>query len=267
MMARTHWGALLAAAFACAGCAPQPEHDHAHAEADHGPPPAPAGAPSLVPGLEPRVTVVTYHDIVEREKGVWFDTTERELLAQLDAIAASGGTFVSLQDLDDRLTEGKEVPVRSYLVTFSDGYRGVFERAWPVLREREIPFVVFMHTGHVGSELGRPKMTWGQLRELDGSGLGRVESQTVTHPEDLTRLDDVALQGEFLESKAVLEQELDRPVTALAYPNGKFDERVAAQARAAGYRLAFTEELITAESSPDLWRIGRFLHSKVPKPK
>lgn len=210
------------------------------------------------------MTVVTYHDIVAGEKGVWFDTTEREFVGQLEAIAASGGTFVSLQDLDDRLTKGKELPAASYLVTFSDGYRGVFERAWPVLRKRSIPFVVFMHTGHVGSEQGRPKMDWGQLRELDGSGLGRVESQTVSHPEDLTRLDDVALRGEFLESKAVLEQELGRPITALAYPNGKFDERVAAQARAAGYRLAFTEELTMAESSPDLWRIGRFLHSKVP---
>lgn len=223
-------------------------------------------SPSLVPGLEPRTTVVTYHDIVESKKGVWFDTSLQEFLTQLDAIERSGGAFIALDALDGRLTKGMDVPERTYLVTFSDGYRGVYERAWPVLRERRIPFVVFMHTGHVGSEKGRPKMTWEQLRELDRSGLGRVESQTVSHPADLTRLSDEEVLREFRESKATLERELGREVTALAYPNGKFDERVARLAREAGYRFAFTEELHAAEASPDLWRIGRWLHSRVRTP-
>lgn len=249
-----------------AGCAPDKPRVGTvpvrHTESEVSEP----ATPELVPGLEPRVTVVTYHDIVQGKKGVWFDTTEQEFVAQLDRLLEGKANFISLVGLEHRLVWGVEVPENSYLITFSDGYRGVYELAWPILRERGIPFVVFMHTGHVGSDKGRPKMTWDQLRELDRSGLCRVESQTVSHPEDLTKLDDMAVRGEFLESKAVLERELGRPVTALAYPNGKFDERVAALARAAGYRMAFTEELVRAESSPDLWRIGRYLHSKAPMP-
>jgi peptidoglycan/xylan/chitin deacetylase (PgdA/CDA1 family) len=206
---------------------------------------------------------VTYHDVVAGAKGVWFDTRLSEFRAQLDAMEAAGARFVSLAELDARLTAGADLPPRSVLVTFSDGYRGVYEWAWPELKRRRIPFVVFMHTGHVGSEQGRPKMTWEMLRELDGSGLGRIESQTVSHPSDLTQMSDGDVRAEFAGSKAALERGLGRPVTALAYPNGNFDGRVARLAREAGYRLAFTEELVRAESSPDLWRIGRFLHTKV----
>jgi biofilm PGA synthesis lipoprotein PgaB len=258
---RAVWIALAALA---AGCARKPA-------ATGGPEPAEVpttkAAPlEMVPELAPSTYVVTFHDVVPTKKGVWFDTTVREFVGLLDSWERAGATFVSLEQLDARLTEGAELPQDSILVTFSDGYRGVFELAWPVLRERRIPFVVFMHTGHVGSTSGRPKMDWRQLAELDRSGLGRVESQTVSHPADLTQMPDEAVLREFRESRAALEKHLGRPVTALAYPNGKFDARVSALAQEAGYRLAFTEEPQRAEVSPDLWRVGRFLHSRVPFP-
>ena len=41
---------------------------------------------------------------------------------------------------------------------------------------------------------------------------------------------------------ARLERELGHPVTALAYPFGSYDGRVAAAAQAAGYRVAFRAE-------------------------
>ena len=41
---------------------------------------------------------------------------------------------------------------------------------------------------------------------------------------------------------ARLERELGHPVTALAYPFGSYDARVAAAAQAAGYRVAFRAE-------------------------
>ncbi len=221
---------------------------------------------ALQNGLETRVAVITYHDIVKGKKEVWFDTTVDEFKEQIERMQNGKSSFLTLAGLDHRLTEGMNVPERTYLITFSDGYRGVHEYAWPILREHRIPFVVFMHTGFVGSSQGRPKMTWDQLRELDRSGLGRVESQTVSHPEDLRKLSDEALAREFMDSKKKLEDELGREVTAVAYPNGKFDERVAQTAKECGYRLGFTEELVMAEASPDLWRIGRFLHSKAPLP-
>lgn len=157
------------------------------------------------------------------------------------------------------------VPHWNRPITFSDGYAGVCQRALPELTERGIPFVVFVRTGHVGSSSARPRVTWERLRTLDRSGLRRVESQTVSRPADLTRVSAKALRREFLDSKATLERELAGEVSALAEPNGKFDERVARLAREAGYRPAFTEERTPAEASPDLWRIGRYLHTRVPK--
>ena len=65
-----------------------------------------------------------------------------------------------------------------------------------------------------------------------------IASHTVSHP-NLVQLPDARLAAEMRDSRARLERELGHPVTALAYPFGSYDARVAKAAEAAGYRLAF----------------------------
>ena len=63
-------------------------------------------------------------------------------------------------------------------------------------------------------------------------------------------------------SKRILEQKLGHPVPFLAYPNGKYDSRVAHAAQKAGYQMAFTERLTSCEKSPNLFMVSRYVHTK-----
>jgi peptidoglycan/xylan/chitin deacetylase (PgdA/CDA1 family) len=58
--------------------------------------------------------------------------------------------FVSLDDIDAQLAEGRpfEEPVAA--ITFDDGYRDVYEQAYPVLRRKGIPAAVFVVTDLLG---------------------------------------------------------------------------------------------------------------------
>lgn len=75
-----------------------------------------------------------------------------------------------------------------------------------------------------------------QTMRMDGIAFG---SHTVNHS-ILTHLEPDAVAKELTESRRVLEQRLSMPVQLLAYPNGNHDAGTCAQARQAGYRLAFT---------------------------
>jgi len=68
----------------------------------------------------------------------------------------------------------------------------------------------------------------------------------------LPPLTDTALVDALHEGRAELEAAAGRPVTAIAYPHGRADERVAQAARAAGFRLGFTGtgKAVTASSDP-----------------
>lgn len=205
--------------------------------------------------------MLTYHDITP-QKSVWFDTTPNELREQLLWLKSQGATFVTYDQLRAHLTEWRPIPRRAVLITFSDNYRGVYDYGQSILRELEVPSVMFVHTGFVGSEQGRPKMSWDQLRELrDGIGMA-VQSQTVSHPRDLTRMRIADRMTEFTRSKASIESNLNQPVTGLAYPNGKWDRCVAENAKSAGYEIAFTEAQRPAQTAESLWSIPRYVHTK-----
>ncbi len=217
--------------------------------------------------LGAQTIILTYHDILpERDsKSQWFDCTKAELIAQLDWMTKRGAHFISLQTLYDHLTTGKSLPNHPVVITFADNYHGFLEYAYDILRERKIPTAMFVHTGFVGSPIGRPKMTWDELEKLDKQGLVTVASQTVTHPEDLRNLSDEQLQKEMVRSRRDLETHLGHRVQFLAYPNGKYDDRVAAAARAATYSMAFTETQVLAERSPSILMVSRYVHTKLPK--
>lgn len=211
----------------------------------------------------PRAVVLTYHDVIERRGpgSVWFDCTSAELRAQLDFMARKGATFVSIPQIEAALDGTRALPKRAVALTFADNYRGFLLRAWPLLKARRIPVALFVHTDYVGSPVGRPKMTWAELTALQRSGLVTVASQTRSHPADLRALPEARLDAEFVGAKAAIERRLGA-CHYLAYPNGKYDARVARAARRAGYSLAFTEVLAPLDRAPDRWRLPRYVHTK-----
>ncbi len=146
--------------------------------------------------------------------------------------------------LDDIGSEGP--PPGTALLTVDDGYASTVEVLAPLARELGIPWSVFLLVGAVGTrndwDLHGVSLPERHLREeeivaLAGEGVG-IGSHGVHHL-DWTRLSDGALREELTASRAWLERATGRRIDALSYPWGRVDARVAAAARAAGYRLGF----------------------------
>jgi peptidoglycan/xylan/chitin deacetylase (PgdA/CDA1 family) len=99
-------------------------------------------------------------------------------------------------------------------------------------------------------------LTWGQVREMSQNGT-EFGSHTVNHP-ILTRIPAEQVRRELIESKRRVEEEIQKPITSLAYPNGQkvdFSSEVIAITRETGFQLAFSllpgpTRLGTVKSSP-----------------
>jgi peptidoglycan/xylan/chitin deacetylase (PgdA/CDA1 family) len=57
---------------------------------------------------------------------------------------------LSIAELADHLESGRELPSGSCVVTFDDGWRDNFEHALPILREQQVPAVIFVATDFIG---------------------------------------------------------------------------------------------------------------------
>lgn len=194
-------------------------------------------------------------------KALWFDCTPREFERQLRWFTAKGAHFVSVEQVYAHLTRGVKLPDHAVAITFADNYLGFYRYALPILRRRHVPAMMFVHTDFVGSPVGRPKMSWAQLKELDREGLVTIGSQTRTHP-SLALIPESEVAGELTGSKQALERQLGHRVDFLAYPNGSYNAFVAEEARRAGYRMAFTEVLKPAETARNLFVVPRYVHTK-----
>jgi poly-beta-1,6-N-acetyl-D-glucosamine N-deacetylase len=221
------------------------------------------GLPTVHPsarqnGIRHPVTLMVWHDIVPEDKLVWFDTTIAEFDRQLNQIAKAGAHPITLDALYSYLAKGSPVPSRGAVVLcFDDNTVGIHDSAAPRLKKRGWPFAVSAHTAYVGVRTGKEHNTYAMLQAMERMG-ATIVSQTHTHPPDLTRLSDAALQKEMVESKRRMEAGLGHPVRFLTYPAGKWNRRVAQAAQAAGYLLGLTEDRGAAEKSPHLLALNRY---------
>jgi peptidoglycan/xylan/chitin deacetylase (PgdA/CDA1 family) len=109
------------------------------------------------------------------------------------------------------------------------------------------------------SRLGEPpevhRLTQSGLRALVEAGF-ELGFHTRRH-ENLVQLDDTELAGALSEGRDDLADIAGRALTALAYPYGRVDERVARAASRDGFELGFTtrEECVTPRTDP--MQIGR----------
>ena len=112
---------------------------------------------------------------------------------QLDALTSV--EVVSLDTAAERVTAGSPAP--SVVLTFDDGFGDVYDNAWPLLRERSLPFTVYLSSSYVGGTMrwdgstakaAGPALTWAQLEEMLASGLCSIGNHTFSHarPELLT---------------------------------------------------------------------------------
>ena len=150
---------------------------------------------SLLGGHKPAegVTLLIYHRIGGGTRNE-LDLDPGGFEVQLDLLR--GHDVLSLDDALDRLEVGDRHP--SFVVTFDDGFCDVYENAWPLLRERRIPFTIYLATAYMGETMvwegatatGEPGrgLTWDQLREMVASGLCTIGNHTHNHvrPEALT---------------------------------------------------------------------------------
>ena len=93
--------------------------------------------------------VLMYHACEENEsdftRGLAINTSPSQFAAHLDYLVRHY-RVVSLSDLLDSPAAGRLVAI-----TFDDGFRSVYEHAWPLLRDRRLPAICYLTTDVVGN--------------------------------------------------------------------------------------------------------------------
>ena len=156
-------------------------------------------------------------------------------------VAVSLESFVALIDTipPERVGRAEQISEGALILTFDDICESAFLNAFPVLRERNMPYTVFIAPGLL-DQPGYLKTE--QLKELVRDPLCTVGAHTVHH-QALRFLPEKQAMEELLESKKQLEELCGREVCCFAYPYGSIyacSKRNVKQAKEAGFAYAFS---------------------------
>lgn len=234
-----------------------------------------------------RFTAISFHDIVDRREELTPDAVTTDQFARfLDWLKGNGWTVVSLDAIEAAARGGRPLPERAILLTFDDGYRSLYTRAFPLLQAHGFPAVAALvgrwMEGAAGGTVDYgttnvPRanfITWAEAREMQASGLIEFAS----HSYDLHRgipanpqgnavaaartlqysVDNGAYESEpqyrarlrrdFAQSRGQMARELGRAPRALVWPFGRYTGPALEEATASGFRFAMTLDQAPADA-------------------
>lgn len=229
-------GALMAG---CGGGGGGKSSGSASAPVDSGSAPASTAARPL-PGSHraphEAVPILMYHVLNAPPPGtaqpeLW--VSRDDFAAQTDWLTAHGFHGVTLQQVWDAWHHGGELPAKPIVFSFDDGYHSQLTNALPVLRAHGWPGVLNLQVNQTRYDL-KPDA----VRTLMRAGW-EVDAHTFTHP-DLTTVGDAQLRHEVADSRAVIRRTFGAPVNFFCYPAGRYDDKVIAAVRGAGFLAATT---------------------------
>jgi peptidoglycan/xylan/chitin deacetylase (PgdA/CDA1 family) len=184
------------------------------------------------------VPILMYHVLGDPPAGTPYPqlwVSESDFRGQMRWLARNGYRAVTLRAVWDHWHRGTPLPPRPVVVSFDDGYRSMAHVALPTMRRWHWPGVLNLAVKNLHVSGGLSER---QVRRLIAAGW-ELDAHTLTHP-DLTTLGERELTREIAGSRRQLRARFGVPVDFFCYPGGRYDARVVAAVRRAGFLAATT---------------------------
>jgi peptidoglycan/xylan/chitin deacetylase (PgdA/CDA1 family) len=245
---------------------------------------------------------LSYHEVENDTTPLTSPTAVRasDLAAQFAWLKANGYQPVSVDAIVAARNGGPALPPKAVLLTFDDGLKDVYTRAYPLLKLFNYPAVIAL----VGTWLDVPAgqmvdydntprsrelfVTWDEVREMQRSGLIEVAThaynlhrgvlanpQGNTEPAAITRIYQSGkyesdndylkrIRNDLAESCKQIGQKTDKPPRILVWPYGRSNGAGQEIAQELGLSLAFTLEDGATTGQTPLIRTHRYLVENSP---
>jgi len=158
----------------------------------------------------------------------------------LNALEKDGFTVIALPELISKIRMNKPIKDKTVTITFDDGYKSVFEIAYPMLKKRGWPFTVFVVPEAIESKQTHT-MSWKQLIELSNNG-GTIANHSYSHQHLLRKTADetnTEWQQRVFDDIQKAEQQIKyyigQSTKLFAWPYGEYSSILFGPLKNAGY--------------------------------
>ena len=171
---------------------------------------------------------------------------------QLEIIEKAGIKFIHPRDFENSLSQQKKN--RKILFTVDDGLLSFYKNAWPILKDKKIPFILFINTREVGAF---NYMNWDQIIEIYNSDNVEIGNHSHSH-EYLVEETPEIIKKDILKSIEIFENKLGKNSKFFSYPFGEYSNEFKQIIKDLGFKYAFGQHSGVIDETKDLWELPRF---------
>jgi poly-beta-1,6-N-acetyl-D-glucosamine N-deacetylase len=184
--------------------------------------------------------VITIYHHVSEDTPPSTSLSPAQFKEHMDYLKNNGFSVLPLNEVITALQNKQQVPDKTLVITFDDGYISIYEEAFPLLQQMGFPFTVFINTQPINDNM-QGYMSWDQIRRMSDAGV-IIANHMVNHPymidneageTDSERL--ARLRVELLSAEQQIAQETGQSHKIMAYPYGEYDSAIKQMVKEEGF--------------------------------
>ena len=140
------------------------------------------------------------------------------------------------------------------LLTIDDGFESFYINAWPILKNKKIPFILFISTREVGKH---GYMSWKQIKELESSNLVTIGNHSHSH-EYLIDWSDNKIKSDLETSINIFKKELGYSPEIFSYPFGEYSNNLKKIVSDLNFKFAFGQHSGAIDPTKNFLELPRF---------
>ena len=140
------------------------------------------------------------------------------------------------------------------LLTIDDAFESFYLNAWPVLKKRKIPFILFVSTREIGKN---GYMTWDQIKEVEKNDLVTVGNHSHSH-DYLIDWEDNKIKSDLETSIKIFRKKIGYSPIIFSYPFGEYSNSLKKIVKNLNFKYAFGQHSGVIDQTKDFLELPRF---------
>ena len=172
----------------------------------------------------------------------------------LEELTKNNYNVVSTEEIVDALINNKDLPEKTVALTIDDAFFSIYKKAWPLLKEKKLPFTIFVSTGPLRSN-SKNYMNWEQIKEMVNHGV-TIGHHTKNHLHLVTKEKEKII-SEIEEANNDFLKNLGYVPDIFAYPYGEYSSEVK-QITKSYFKAAFGQQSGGIYNGIDIFELPRY---------
>ena len=173
-------------------------------------------------------------------------------IEHLKEIKNSGIQFISFENFE-KIFE-TNIDKNYILLTIDDAFESFYLNAWPILKKKNIPFILFVSTREIGKY---GYMNWEQIKEIDNNDLATIGNHSHSH-DYLVDWKEEEIKSDIETSIKIFKTNLGYSPKIFSYPFGEYSNNFKKIITDLNFQFAFGQHSGVIDSTKPRLELPRF---------